>query len=748
MEGILYIPPDRGTIIGRALWKARYVVVGPPREAKQKPSSSAAQFKPSAGQAPAPRATTPHSPPNFSPESMFISIYKNKDESEPCQQLALSSITECQVQMVTHRKQGPILPTLVITVSPDPVAEKLRKRRSSRSAGFASSKDATPNCMWFRPGDDNHHTHKHILQEWCQVIHSLLQQPISAPSASGTSSVVAGPTAVLSPITPATPTFTNPFASSGLRSREMSDPTLQQQQLVHRPGSDTHAARISGLSRKASNQTTQTYSSRERPATTTSGSPSLKSRRSDLSHASSTVPSHPSSAFVGSSNSGNSFALPMFQHRPAELPSPATTVGEFQGDFVEGWAPVQGRSSAVSSPIRGRESISSQTPHPSVTAPASAANCSSPAPRETILDRAFQMRFIPGYDREVPGEEKLSSLARFDALMREAEERRRLKQATIVADARAHEVVPAARPNNIAPKALKALDFIANHRSEAQQARQITSPTSPIAGSARAKNASYRRPMSRTGPADYDAQALQILNSGYHSSSAQQQLSRPQTGYARDRPTATQRTHSQPQLAALNTGSHIGHRQHSFLAEHPPSPLSPPSSQRPPEASSVSPTPTANDIRTKLMGGTVSFSSPLHRSATTAAATTSAAGGQPTTVTSPVTPGMTQSATNNKRLSFTDFTKRITTSTSSLLLLQTNASATGLVSEADAARSGEVTNARSSERGSLGQGTVHTRHHSISQVVSPPPPPPPPPIGDRCGWRGSVGVLNGEGGFS
>jgi hypothetical protein len=53
---------------------------------------------------------------------------------------------------------------------------------------------------------------------------------------------------------------------------------------------------------------------------------------------------------------------------------------------------------------------------------------SPPGPRETILDRAFQMRCIPGSDREVPGEEKLSSLARFDALMREADEKRKKRE--------------------------------------------------------------------------------------------------------------------------------------------------------------------------------------------------------------------------------------------------------------------------------------------------------------------------------
>jgi hypothetical protein len=61
-------------------------------------------------------------------------------------------------------------------------------------------------------------------------------------------------------------------------------------------------------------------------------------------------------------------------------------------------------------------------PKPSVTM--------SPGPRETILDRAFQMRYIPGSKR-VPstGDEKISSIARFEALMAEHDQRFKAKLA-------------------------------------------------------------------------------------------------------------------------------------------------------------------------------------------------------------------------------------------------------------------------------------------------------------------------------
>jgi hypothetical protein len=43
-----------------------------------------------------------------------------------------------------------------------------------------------------------------------------------------------------------------------------------------------------------------------------------------------------------------------------------------------------------------------------------------PIPGETILDRAFHLRYIPGCQQQASGTEKLSSVALFDALPRQA----------------------------------------------------------------------------------------------------------------------------------------------------------------------------------------------------------------------------------------------------------------------------------------------------------------------------------------
>ncbi|KAL1884178.1 hypothetical protein VTK73DRAFT_5314 [Phialemonium thermophilum] len=381
MEGTLLVPPDRGTIIGRALWKTRYVVIGPSRGQGELPTNFTASQGTGAGRSHMTRSSNSNPRIPTRPEHFVLSIYKAKTDSEPLQQHSVSSITECQVQPLAHRKQGPVLPTLVVSLSPDATTDKLRKRRSSRTVGL-TSKDNSPTTLLFRQAVSDQ---EHKLHDWAGFVNSLLQQSASDR-------------ALMSPITPVSPTFINPFAS---RNRDVSDP--------HQRPPSGNANRRTALQHKSSSHT---HSSRERPVTY-SDSPSLHSKRSDLSsHASSMNPSY------------MAFQNYATMH-PADLPSPATTVGEYQGEFIEGWTSAQGRSSTISSPIRARDSIGSQ---PAAMAPSIIDSSSPPGPRETILDRAFQLRVIPGSERKIPGEEKLSSIARFDALMREADERRKIRE--------------------------------------------------------------------------------------------------------------------------------------------------------------------------------------------------------------------------------------------------------------------------------------------------------------------------------
>lgn len=130
-----------------------------------------------------------------------------------------------------------------------------------------------------------------------------------------------------------------------------------------------------------------------------SSSPSLRSRRSDLSSQSSSLAKLSGLASSLAHTGGGS-----------DFPSPSSTSG-YDHQLIGGWASTQGRTSALSSHNRGSNSINSGT---------------TPGPRETILDRAFQMRYIPGGDMANSTEDvdKLSSTARFEALMREHDEKK------------------------------------------------------------------------------------------------------------------------------------------------------------------------------------------------------------------------------------------------------------------------------------------------------------------------------------
>lgn len=546
-----------------------------------------------------------------------------QEDTEPSQQWAISSIADCQVQMVAHRKQGPVLPTLVVSLS-----DKERKRRSSRAAGLiSSSKESSTTSLWFRTPPDDHHP---SLHDWARFILSK-----KTP---------------LSPESPMSPQFTNPFAP---RSRDTSD-------YFSRPTSGNQPGRpeTRPLHHKSSANTHSTGNvPRERPLTFSSESPSLRSKRSDVSSPSSSNYPLQHAAYP---IPGQHYTTVL----PTDLPSPINTSADYPGEFIEGWTSAQGRSSTMSSPIRGRDSISSQTPQPSITATDAS---SPPAPRETILDRAFQMRCIPGSEREVPGEEHLSSLARFEALMRDADEKRRQREAAERAeqlalrstfdasdssdedddgdsddlDEDAYGHIPERRggPALIPPTTQRALRFIAG-RHEPEQPQS-----------------SVRPPVSRV--------AVNNMQADVASTSSPTSPVRPHTAHAKSRPNANQRTQSTPQLVAAMA-------------------------------------------KLEVSSGRIPEDAPVRANADKRLSTSS-----------------------TKRLSFTEFTKRLS-STSSLLLVQTNASG------GSSRGSSEV----DVQPSSVPRGTLNPRG------TGPPPRDRDRDEADRrCGWRNSVGVIGHEGGF-
>lgn len=562
-----------------------------------------------------------------------------QDDYESIQQHAVSSITDCQVQMLAHRKQGPVLPTLVVNVSPDPATDKLRKRRSSRTVGLTSTKDTSPTTLWFRlvSGDK-----ESSLQDWARFIRALIQPnvPDRPP---------------MSPLTPASPTFINPFSSRG---RETIEP-------YPRPSSGNANLRAA-LQHKGSTHTT---SSRDRPLTF-SESTSLRSKRSDISsHTSSMNP-----PYVGFQN--------YTTMHPTDLPSPATTIGEYQGEFIEGWTSAQGRSSTLSSPVRGRDSIGSQ---PALSAQVVADASSPPGPRETILDRAFQMRCIPGSEREVPGEEKLSSLARFDALMREADEKRKMREAEAAKLREANNGMKSAwdldDEDSESDNPEEDDDNEDSDEDDDAASEQVRDPDDhymmpPTARRALDYITGRREPRTQDdqAPLRYNPETLMTLNSG-------SSHLRPQTGYSRNRPGIAQRTHSQPHLVGIT----------SAVA---PSIL---------DLSSRSPRRPSEDESAMTTAKTLERNTAENRGSTSSV----------------------------KRLSFNEFAKRLS-STSSLLLMQTNASSTSA----------------NSSRNSEAEPQQHAARGTLSPRGAPPTPVAERDSPDkRCAWRGSVGVFGGEGGF-
>jgi hypothetical protein len=627
-----------------------------------------------ASRVPSNRISTPLS--RTPSQGFFLSIYKQRvsrlkkrvdtehvalpsdspqSDTEVLQQYPLSLISDCQLQMLSHRKQGPALPTMVITVLPDPQAEKARKRRSSRTAGFATPKDVGPTTLLFRPADE-HPT----LNDWVRFIQQLIQPHL--PERSFTN-----------PLTPLTPSFIDPFS---LRPRELSD-------LSARPSSG-HGSRA-GFSAKSS---TQTYSSRERPLTF-SDAPSLRSKRSDLS----------SQTSMNQQQSGGFHGFPGIL--PADLPSPATTIGDYHGEFIEGWTVAQGRSSALSSPMRARDgSVSSQT-QAQIPAVSDLAPAPAPAPRETILDRAFQLRCIPGADKEIPGEDKLSSLARFEALMKEMDEKRKQREAE---EAKTQsETAAASMTSNSEPKSAFEVDSSSesddsdsdddseNFANEADMDDRFSStstqrPLDYIPGRYEPvpRTPASPRVQSPRAPPMYNHEAFMALSSNEFAPAP-----RPQTGYAktRSRPSMSPRTHSQPQLQPLIPSS---------------APLDTP---RNPEA---------------VTG--FSFTP-----------------GSPSAVHRP-THEKRLSTSSSKRLSFSESTRRLST-TSSLLAMHTNAAAAGSASR-------RTSYCADPDHYQAPQSPPQHLHHLHPRATQSPRSPPPMPERDRCVWRGSMGVFGaGEGGF-
>lgn len=498
------------------------------------------------------------------------------------------------MQTVAHRKQTAAQPTLVITIS-----DKERKRRSSRAAGLVSTnKDSGATTLWFRTAPEDT---QNSLDDWARFI-------MSKKSISNSES-------------PVSPIFTSPFTP---RSRDVPEG-------FHRPESSGNR-----LQHKSSGAAYST-GNRERPVTFSSESPSLRSKRSDLSSPSVTI--------------NTNYPIPG-QLYTTVLPTDIGPSGEHHpGESRDGWTSgsAQGRS-VVNSPAHIRDSLSSHG-HFGEIADVNA----PPAPGETILDRAFKLGHVPFAVPDVPGQEKLSSIAKFDALMREAEQRRLQREAaekrqrmamqsTFDEDDSSEETESGGSHDDdtdtgddsytkttlISPNAQRALDFIAaRHHASRQPGHRPSASRNHLSFHADSAPAPVAAPV------------------------------RPHTAHAKSRP-GTQRTQSTPHLVT-----------------------SPPAYEVPSLPSKIPEDPRRIVAEKRASGS------------------------------------------SSNRLSLNDITKRFS-STSSLLLVQTNASGASSRRSSDVDVGGSAPRTNLSIRGS-------------GQLARAPD--------QKCGWRGSVNVVSSEGGF-
>ncbi|KAG9236602.1 hypothetical protein BJ875DRAFT_214938 [Amylocarpus encephaloides] len=606
MEGLMSVPPERGTIIGRALWKSRYVVLGTGAHLKTQTdilsetlgkSSTRKGLKSSPSK---PNLADPRQEADGREPRLYVSIYKAKGDWEFIAQYSVSSFKSCEIRTIQHRKQGAPLPTLLLELKPDSMSEKQRKRRSSRTPGLTTSKDPWSNMLLFRTVPEE----RFSIYDWQVAVSARLTPETEVPEDS--------------PLTPMSPSFTG-FINS-FSPRDSKNSTMQQRVSSQTINSHPHAPR-------------------DKPSQLISPSPSLRSRRSDLSSQSSSL--HPPMGFT-------SHLQNYPTQLPSDLPSPAST---YETQFIEGWTSAQGRSSALSSHTRGSNSIAS------AVNPASPTASTPPGPRETILDRAFQMRYIPGSDKVADKEEeKISSIARFEALMTEHDERKKQRvDKQMLRDKEdwglneepeelgVDQCEDAANHLAMPTPAQRALDYISG--------RKATPSSRPLS------------PPPRSPPIPFlNSQAMSAFHGGPPASAN----SRPRAGT-----TSSRNKTSRPSSMAL-----------------------------PSRSMSTAAIPTIKDIGGN---GNLKASAAEDRGKE-----------------------KRRSSTSVKRLSFQEFTKRLS-STSSLLLVPTNASSS---SGRDGSRR------TSSEYGFEPEGGLK------SPVMG--------PVGDsardkRCGWRGSVGVFGSEG---
>ncbi|KAI9756968.1 MAG: RNA-splicing factor [Chaenotheca gracillima] len=317
MEGFLLVPPERNSILGRALWKVRYVVLGPdPQPYPSVPSSPPPSSRPQSFRRQFSRNASVVKLEPAEPDTLWLSIYKRRGDPELVSRHPLAALRSCTVEDYSTRKGSVPLPTLVLSFESD---GNRGKRRSSQSSGMSVKTRSdtlifrgTPECPY-------------AIIDWNRALQAHLHEQLQSQS---------------------------PFLNSNY---SLSD---------------------------------------------TSSRPSTSTTRPAVAHS-------------PNSYGSNSSVTPQ-----SALISPAVS---FQSSYTATTSP------SSTSPVRPTAPLD-QLHSPTNSAFPDSLSTSPPGPKESILDRAFMMNCIPGHSRPTSGdsnvEEPMTSIARFEALMKELDARK------------------------------------------------------------------------------------------------------------------------------------------------------------------------------------------------------------------------------------------------------------------------------------------------------------------------------------
>ncbi|KAI9786906.1 MAG: hypothetical protein M1839_005137 [Geoglossum umbratile] len=175
MEGFLLVPPERNIIIGRAIWKPRFVCLGPDRSNQLPPNRPLMPRRISAGAFTSPRRHLKFASQNVSTTGLdlqpadatiYLSIFKQQGDTECIVRYPLDSIKSVCIEDMAHRRQGPALPTLVVTLDQELPSNK---RRSSQSGNVLPIRSRA-NSLLFRTAKDD----ARDIHDWYQAIQNQL----------------------------------------------------------------------------------------------------------------------------------------------------------------------------------------------------------------------------------------------------------------------------------------------------------------------------------------------------------------------------------------------------------------------------------------------------------------------------------------------------------------------------------------------------------------------------------------------